>query len=67
MQNMDLNKVKTDDYQFVGLWKNDLFSAYFWVEWFDKKIISSLGFDIPFSGIFNLNGGYFFVHKKSFR
>lgn len=49
-----------------GLWKQDLFSSCFWVSWFDKELIRSLGIDMSEGGSFVLSGGNFFAKKSVF-
>lgn len=52
------------DYQFMGLWKADLFPFYFWTHWYKKDLLEKLGFSTPFSGCLCLKSGNFFYHKK---
>ncbi|MDO8593430.1 MAG: PEP/pyruvate-binding domain-containing protein [bacterium] len=52
------------DFQFIGLWKSDLFAGYFWAHWFNTETLKRLDFTTPFSGCVSLRGGHFFYHKK---
>ena len=56
-----------DSYQFMGLWRSDLFAAYFWTHWYKKEVIDSMGFSLGFSGCMSLKGGYFLYHKEALR
>jgi phosphoenolpyruvate synthase/pyruvate phosphate dikinase len=57
--------INPNDYDFIGLWRDDLFAAYFWTRWFDSEKTKALGFnEITFGGTFIINGGNFFWHKE---
>lgn len=61
---MKLKKFKIEDYQYLGLWENDLFSSHIWTRWWNKERIEALGFFSPFAGLVYLKGGHCFVHKE---
>jgi pyruvate,water dikinase len=44
----ELAQFSPNDYQYMGLWKSDLFAAYFWVHWFNEALIKKLGFSPSF-------------------
>jgi phosphohistidine swiveling domain-containing protein len=51
-------------YHFFGLWKQNLFSACFWVSCFDKEIIEKFGFTSNESGVLVLTHGNFFLKNS---
>jgi phosphohistidine swiveling domain-containing protein len=53
------------EYEFIGLWKCDLFPAYFWIGWFNKDILKRLDFALQSSASANLFGGNFFYYKPT--
>ena len=62
---VDKVQLNTDDYKFIGLWREDLFPAYFWANWFDPVKTKKLKLDeLTFGGALILNGGNFFWHKE---
>ncbi len=65
----DLNlalEINPSDYRFIGLWKEDLFPAYFWSSWFDKEKTKELGFDeLTTGGALVLKRGDFFLHFET--
>ncbi len=65
----DLNpalEINPSDYRFIGLWKEDLFPAYFWSSWFNKEKTKELGFDeLTTGGALVLKRGDFFLHFET--
>jgi phosphoenolpyruvate synthase/pyruvate phosphate dikinase len=60
----ELARFPRQDYEFVGRWKSDLFTGYFWNYWFRKEMLKKLDFSVPFSGSLGLKGGNTFYHKQ---
>lgn len=56
-----LNNLNPQDYHFYGLWKQDLFSASFWVNCFDQEILQKIGLFSNELGSLDLSRGNFFV------
>ncbi|MCL4279221.1 MAG: hypothetical protein KJZ60_05970, partial [Ignavibacteriaceae bacterium] len=56
--------INTEDYHFFGLWKCNLFSDWYWSKWLVPEYAKRIGLDLNDSGIFVINGGYFFTKKS---
>lgn len=56
--------MQKSDYVFLGLWKEDLFPAYFWVRWYQEDLVQQLQLNFSESGTLAMTGGYFFIKKS---
>lgn len=56
--------INPEDYHFFGLWKCNLFSDWYWSKWLVPEYAKRIGLDLNDSGIFVINGGYFFTKKS---
>jgi phosphoenolpyruvate synthase/pyruvate phosphate dikinase len=63
----ELRGFNPDDYNFVGLWKNDLFATCFWEDCFVPEIIKDLGLKSTGPTVINLAGGNFFYLKSEWK
>jgi phosphohistidine swiveling domain-containing protein len=61
----ELKDIRPEEWQFYGLWKQDIFSACFWQICFWPEVLARFGFDIDFSSTLIGNGGHFFYHKPT--
>lgn len=60
----ELEQFVPDEWQYLGRWKSDLFAGYFWTNWFDKNVMTKLGFPVSSLGYLSIQGGNTFLHKK---
>jgi phosphoenolpyruvate synthase/pyruvate phosphate dikinase len=60
-----LQDFNVDEWQYDGLWKNDLFATCFWQDCFVSEVVAELGIDLDRVGVMNLQGGHYLVHKPT--
>lgn len=53
-----INGIHEKDWTYYGLWKQPLFSAYAWVEWFDQAVVQDLGVTISSADTIVANGHF---------
>lgn len=51
------------DSHYLGLWKQDLYSAWFWVEWHDKELAERFQVPLKEGGICIVNGHFAVKHE----
>jgi phosphohistidine swiveling domain-containing protein len=65
----DLKNINLEQWQFLGLWKQDVFSACFWQTCFDgninQKLLTKFGFIAANKDLLIANGGNFFYNKEA--
>lgn len=61
----ELQSINPHEWQFYGLWKQNIFSACFWQSCFIPEVLSRFGFNFDFEGTMIGNGGNFFYHKPT--
>ncbi|KND47450.1 MAG: pyruvate, water dikinase [Parcubacteria bacterium C7867-004] len=58
----ELAGFKPEDWAYLGLWKEDLFAAWFWQDWYRKEFAESVGLDMRECSMFALCGGHVFYN-----
>ena len=66
MKMISLKDIETSEWTYYGQWKQPLFSAYTWVEWYDLFMVKQLGISLSSADTILANG-HFIVKKSVFR
>jgi phosphoenolpyruvate synthase/pyruvate phosphate dikinase len=53
------------DYQYDGLWKNELFATCFWQDCWVPDVVTDTKLDMQGVGVMNLKGGHFLINKAA--
>ncbi len=53
------------DYEYDGLWKNDLFPTCFWQDCWVPDVVTDIKLDMQGAGVMNLKGGHFLINKAA--
>ena len=59
-----LLKINKKDWYFLGFWPQDIFSASFWIDWFDEELFKALQVPIKEEAIVFFNNGYVIVKDE---
>lgn len=59
-----LKDFNPQEYEFLGLWKNDVFSSSFWEECLNQDLLRKVGFEIDETGVVSLCAGNYLVKKS---
>ena len=60
-----LKNFKKDEWRYLGLWKQPLFSAYFWMHWRDGGFSENLKRRTGYKGCHTIiANGHFLINKK---
>ncbi|MBI2668204.1 hypothetical protein HYX17_05560 [Candidatus Woesearchaeota archaeon] len=59
-----LKNFNNNEWNYFGLWEQPIFSAYFWINWYDKNLLKKLRINLSEGDILAAGKGHFFLKKK---